>query len=171
MFDSQRWYAIKDGDPVGRWMVNRHYSARHYQDGRKPKLFIGPGEKLAYMTSDSLALFVWRKFISDDGQQGVNCAVFRNEGPYLSSDLILEAEGLAWAKWPGERLYTYVNPKKIKSRNPGYCFKRAGWKVCGYSKRGFVILEKFPGALTPAPERQGPASGENDKSDSSGPCA
>jgi hypothetical protein len=31
----------------------------------------------------------------------VNCAVFRNEGPVLSSDLILEAEELAWGRWPG----------------------------------------------------------------------
>lgn len=144
MFDGQRWYSIPDGDPRGRWMVNRHYSARHYKDGRKPKLFIGPGEKKAFMTTDGMALFAWRKFISDDGQQGVNCAIFRNEGPHLSSELILEAEQLAWSKWPGERLYTYVNPKKIRSCNPGYCFKQAGWKVCGHTKRGFVILEKFP---------------------------
>lgn len=139
-----RWFSIRDGDPVGRSMVNRHYSARHYKDGRSVKLFVGPGEKMVLMTSDSKALFVWRKFISDDGQQGINCAVFRNEGPELSSSLILEAEALAWQRWPGERLYTYVNPRKIKSRNPGYCFKMAGWNICGKTKRGFVILEKLP---------------------------
>lgn len=142
MIPAAHWYGIKDGDPRGRWMLNRHYSARHYKDGRRPKLFVGPGEKMVLMTQDGLALFVWRKFISDDGQEGVNCAVFRNEGPLLSSELILEAEQLAWQRWPGERLYTYVNPKKIKSSNPGYCFKKAGWRKCGTSKGGFVILEK-----------------------------
>lgn len=126
-------------------MLDRHYSARHYADGRRPKLFVGPGEKLVLVTSDRTALFVWRKFISDDGQTGVNCAVFRNEGHKLSSQLILEAEQIAWGKWPGERLYTYVAPRKIKSVNPGYCFKMAGWHVCGYSKRGLVILEKLAG--------------------------
>lgn len=142
MFNEWRWFSIRDGDPIGQAMVNRHYSARHYKDGRNVKLFVGPGEKMVLLTADSMALFVWRKFISDDGQIGVNCAVFRNEGPVLSSILILEAEQLAWQRWPGERLYTYVNPHKIKSANPGYCFKKAGWSICGKSKRGLIILEK-----------------------------
>lgn len=144
MYPGAHWYAIKDGDPRGRWLLNRHYSARHYKDGRQPRLFVGPGEKMVLMTADGLALFVWRKFISDDGQEGVNCAVFRNEGPHLSSELIREAEQLAWSRWPGERLYTYVNPGKIRSTNPGYCFLMAGWKKCGVSKGGLVILEKLP---------------------------
>ena len=146
MFGEGKWFSIKDGDPRGRWMVNRHYSARHYKDGRKPKLFVGPGEKRVLMTTDGMALFVWRKFKDDSGQVGVNCSVFRNEGPYLSSELILEAEELAWNKWPDERLYTYVNPKSIRSINPGYCFKMAGWVQCGITRGGLVILEKLPAA-------------------------
>lgn len=140
------WYEIKDGDARGRAMLNRHYSANHYRDGRVVRLFVGPGEKMVLMTSDSRALFVWRRFIDKSGQVGVNCAVFRNEGTaMLSSDLILAAEDLARRRWPGERFYTYVNPRKIKSANPGYCFKMAGWRTCGHSKtRHLVILEKLP---------------------------
>jgi hypothetical protein len=138
-----RWFAIKDGDPRGRAMANRHYSARHYRH-KKPRLFVGPGEKMILMTSDSQALFAWRKFISDNQQTGINCAIFRNEGPYLSSELIQEAEQLAWERWPNERLYTYVNPTRIRSCNPGYCFKKAGWINCGTSKSGLIILEKIP---------------------------
>ena len=96
------------------------------------------------MTTDSLALFVWRKFISDDNQNGINCSVFRNEGPILSSVLILEAEQLAWSRWPRERLYTYVNSKKIQSVNPGFCFKKAGWKTCEIKPSGLHVLEKLP---------------------------
>ena len=96
---------------------------------------------MVLLTNEADALFVWRKFIDDSGQQGVNCAVFRNEGPILSSLLILEAVKLAQIRWPMERLYTYVNPQKIKSTNPGYCFICAGWKVCGKTKGGLVILE------------------------------
>lgn len=139
-----RWFAVADGDAMVRALMRRHYSRRVYRDGRKPLLFVGPGEKMVLATSDGLAGFIWRKFISDDGQQGINCAMFRNEGDELSSSLILEAEQLAWQRWPGERLYTYVNPKKIRSTNPGYCFKLAGWRVCGHSKGGHVILEKLP---------------------------
>lgn len=143
LFTDDHWVEIKDGDRFAREMFQRHYSYRPYADGRKPKLFCGPGEKMVLMTVDGRALFVWRKFISGDGQQGINCSIFRNESKTLSSTLILEAEKWAWARWPGERLYTYVNPRKVKSTNPGCCFKKASWKECGVTKHNkLIILEK-----------------------------
>lgn len=96
------------------------------------------------LTADLKALFVWRKFISMDHQEGVNCAVFRNEGAGLASELIIEAQQIAWERWPGQRLYTYVNPKAVKSRNPGYCFIMAGWKKCGVTKSGLLIFDIVP---------------------------
>jgi hypothetical protein len=139
--DNKPWRMVKDGNPIALDLYLRHYSCYHYKDGRERKLFCGPGEKTVLLTIDDTALFVWRKFIDDSGQKGVNCAVFRNEGKAKSSDLIFEAMKIAWNRWPGERLYTYVNPRKIRSSNPGYCFKVAGWRVCGMSKGGLVILE------------------------------
>lgn len=139
----QNWYSVLDGDPMARALFHRHYSRYVYKDGRRPKLFAGPGEKMVLMTTDGQALFLWRKFIDASGQKGINCAIFRNEGPILSSVLILEAEQLAWDKWPGERLYTYVNAKRVKSSNPGYCFIKAGWRKCGVTKKNkLLIFEK-----------------------------
>lgn len=47
--------------------------------------------------------------------------------------------------WPRERLYTYVNQHAVASRNPGYCFLRAGWRKCGKTqRRGLIVLEKLP---------------------------
>lgn len=145
------WYSVLDGDPRAFDIMRRHYTYHDYRDGRRHnmsnpsrRLFVGPGGKMVLLSDDCKALFVWRKFINDDGQYGINCAVFRNEGPRLSSALILEAEQLAWDRWPGERLYTYVNPREIKSTNPGYCFKVAGWRECGKTRKGLVILEKLP---------------------------
>lgn len=86
---------------------------------------------------------MWRKFRDDSGQTGVNCSVFRNEGPHLSSYLILEAEKFAQKRWPNERFYTYINADKINSENPGFCFKMAGWSLCGKTKiNKLLILEK-----------------------------
>jgi hypothetical protein len=137
------WVVTVDGDDSARAIFDRHYSRYHYADGRRPMLFVGPGEKLVLLRHDARALFVWRRFISADGQQGVNCAIFSNEGSELSSQLIREADALADARWPGERHYTYVAPTKIRSVNPGFCFKAAGWRLCGVTKRRkFVILER-----------------------------
>lgn len=82
--------------------------------------------------------------ITDDLYSGVCAAVFRNESPVLSSALILEAEQHAWARWPGERLYTYVDPGAVRSTNPGTCYLKAGWRKCGATGRGLLILEKLP---------------------------
>jgi hypothetical protein len=138
---SKHWYVTKDGDPRGRALYERHYSCRRYQDGRVRRLFCGPGEKLVLISKQADALFVWRRQkFSMDGRQGVNCAVFRNEGPVRSSRLIKEAMAIAWSRWQGERLYTYVNPRRIQSSNPGYCFKQAGWKRCGITKAQHLII-------------------------------
>ena len=135
------WRVIKDGNKIALEMYERHYSCYKYADGRERKLFCGPGEKMVLLTVNNDALFVWRKFIDGSGQSGVNCAVFRNEGNIQSSVLITEAVEIARMRWPEERFYTYVNPGKIKSSNPGYCFQKAGWRKCGVTKGGLIILE------------------------------
>ncbi len=103
---------------------------------------------MTLLTPDGCALFLWIKqwFIAND-PTGVICAVFRNEAPekYRSSELIQEAEVLAWERWPGERLFTYVDPREIKSSNPGFCFLSAGWQKCGVTAaKHLVILEVYP---------------------------
>src|SRR4029453_3494058 len=129
------WLEVRDGNDSARSIFDQHYSRYRYADGRKPKIFVGPGSKLVLISPCARALFIWRKFISRDRQEGVNCAVFRNEGAGLSSSLIVEAMRLARGKWPEERrLYTYVHPPKIRSTKPGYCFLVVGWKHAGYTK-------------------------------------
>ena len=141
MFDT--WVEVRDGDPYGRDLFSRHYSKYHYKDGRKPKLFVGPGEKLVLMTVCGRALFVWRKFISSE--KGVSCSIFRNESGRKSSELIIRAVAIAHERWPGERLFTYVNPRKIKSVNPGYCFKMAGFRFCGVTKKNKLHILEYTG--------------------------
>jgi len=145
-FIDATWIQVRDGNDEGRAIFDGHYSRHHYRDGRKPLLYVGPGEKLVLLTPDASALFVWRKFRSRDNQQGVNCAIFRNEGAQRSSDLIRAAMVLAWERWPNQRLYTYVDPGKIRpKRDPGRCFLRAGWRYCGWTKvRRLRILEVLP---------------------------
>ena len=136
------WWLTKDGDLDCLALYERHYSAYQYKDGRQRKLFVGPGEKLVLRTERADALFVWRKFIDDSGQDGINCAVFRNESPNRSSDLIRQADSIADCLWPDSRHYTFVRAEAVKSSNPGFCFLKAGWRRCGRTKGGLVILER-----------------------------
>jgi hypothetical protein len=142
LFDTA-WVEVRDGNPLALDLFRRHYSKLVYKDGRDPKRFVGPGFRMVLLSTCGRALFVWKKFISKDGQEGLNCSIFRNESENLSSWLIKEAMLLAAERWPEERRYfTYVNPRKIKSVNPGYSFKQAGWNYCGITKsRRLHILE------------------------------
>jgi hypothetical protein len=153
----EHWLPVRDGDPRARALYLRHYSAnpaaRRLRDARgNYAQFVGPGEYIALLTVDCRTLFVWRKedFRLDD-QVGVNCAIFRNEGPTLSSELIREASALAWVKWPGERPFTFVDELKTRrgrSRRsqPGQCFIAAGWTLLETrtKENGLRILECLP---------------------------
>lgn len=143
------WYLTKDGDETCLALYERHYSCYRYKDGRRRRQFVGPGEHIVLRTGDGDAMFVWRKFIDDSGQTGVNCAVFRNESRHRSSELIRQADAVADCAWPGERHYTYVNPQAVRSQNPGFCFMAAGWRRCGITRGSLVILERpaLPAAI------------------------
>jgi hypothetical protein len=132
------WWLTKDGDEDGVEMYSRHYSARELEDRQ---LFVGPGEKLVLRTWEGDAYFAWREFIDDSKQDGVCCSVFRNESPHQSSGLIRQACAIADCLWPHRRRYTHVDAKAVRSRNPGYCFLKAGWRRCGFTPDGLLILE------------------------------
>jgi hypothetical protein len=129
-------------DDEMRQLADRHYSRR--TPGARQ--FLYSGRKLVLRDAAGLVLFAWI-FPDDtmrmDGQLGYNNAIFRNESDRLSSDIILEAEQAAFEKWGPNRLYTYVAPDKIASRNPGYCFKKAGWRYVRLSASGQHLLSKY----------------------------
>ena len=161
------WIGVHDGDARARAIYLRHYSAFRRKSHSVSPHFVGVGEKMVLLTLNADALFVWRytepgkapthnhpdmrrvrrgnKPSSYEVNSGVWCTIFRNEGNVLSSELIEEACQLAWQRWPGERLSTYVWDAKVKSVNPGFCFKKAGWRTCGRNKDGrLTILELLP---------------------------
>lgn len=137
------WWPVRDGDARARSLYSRHYSSAG-RNSRAAKI-IGPGEYMLLLTLQADAVFAWRvERFRLDNQTGVNCAIFRNESRIRSSDLIREACALAWSRWPGSRLFTFVNAAQVASRNPGYCFLMAGWHKCGVSKGGLLIFEVQP---------------------------
>lgn len=72
--------------------------------------------------------------------------------PVLASDLIRSATELTYELWqrrygdlPQARLRTEVDTKRVASRNPGFCYKLAGWKADG-GRRSLVYLWAPPPA-------------------------
>lgn len=139
------WFLTKDGDRSVLALYERHYSSYEYKDGRTRSQFVGPGEHIVLRTDAGDAGFVWRRFIDDSGQVGINCAFFRNESPHLSSDLLRQACAIADFCWPGARFYTFVDPKAVRSKLHGYCFMAARWKRRKYrTGKGKRVLDLTP---------------------------
>lgn len=133
-------YQVSPADMGVRALAKRHYSVKRGGDS-----WWSPAKTLCLTNIDRTIAFVWQSpLYRKDGQKGYNCTLFRNEDSRLSSEIILEAEGIVLEAWGYDRLYTYVDPKQITSSNPGYCFLKAGWQKVGMSKSGKKLLEKLP---------------------------
>lgn len=120
-------------------LADRHYSRR--TPGARQ--FLYSGRKIVIRDHRGDVLFGWLWSDEDkrmDHQTGYNCAIFRNESPRLSSEIILECEHIAVERWGPNRGFTYVKPSAIRSPNPGYCFKRAGWSFLRTSANGKLHL-------------------------------
>jgi len=147
LLPGQHWYPTHRADARARALYLRHYSAHKRKKTSDSPQFVSPGECMVLLTHTADALFVWhfaRPEMRLDRIDGPVCAVFRNESGVQSSQLIREAEQLAWNRWPGKALYTYVDPTRVKTEMPGWCFIRARWKRIGQSKRGLLLFRKNP---------------------------
>ena len=141
--DGLHWTITHGGDQRASKIYRRHYT--DYCQKSKGGKFTGPGESTVLVLPNYQALFVWMRntIKRRDCQVGINCAVFRNESDILSSELILEAEQWAVERWGQQRAFTYIDANRVRSDNPGYCFKCAGWNLCGKSKvHKMLIMEK-----------------------------
>lgn len=141
-----RALAVVDG--LGRFDgMGPHYSRRTPGS----KTFTGIGQEIVLVTEDGSAVWACvrqrtpaaRGSGGSRGRAGVSDPnprflwrnmLFRNLGPERSSDLIRSALARTYEEWaarygqlPTDRLRTEIGIKSVKSSNPGYCYKMAGW--------------------------------------------
>lgn len=128
------WLRVGKFDPVAAHLADGHYSRRKIGAPQ----FMPPGQTIILLTSDRRAVFGWWRPHPDSGLRSMNgldgwtCTIFRNDGSGLSSSLILGAERELATTGYGcgpDGMLTYVWDKKVRSVNPGFCFKKAGWAV------------------------------------------
>ncbi len=149
------WIRVKKFDADACRTADRHYSRRKIGSPQ----FMPPGQTLVLATSDRSAIFGWWRpdpssgIAAMNGLDGWTCTIFRNEAPHLyrSSDLVLAAERALYASGHtigSDGLITYVFDNKVRSRNPGCCFKKAGWRVIGRSADDRkTLLQKHAASL------------------------
>ncbi|MCM3456574.1 hypothetical protein M3685_21985 [Heyndrickxia oleronia] len=143
------WVEVNKSDSRAVALADRHYTRQ------KPgtKQFCRPGNNIVLLSKDEKALWVTWRGIRDDGLDAWECTLFRNEGEYLSSHLIVLALGITvfkWGKPPKDGVITYVG-KHLK----GGTFHAAGFRKIGESKKRKLPLlqlsnDRMPPPLEPA---------------------
>lgn len=135
------WMLTKDGDPVLRTLYACHYSSKASRGDSA--LMLGPGQKLAAILPRGAAGVAFR-YGYFRGEKLVYLAFFQNNSDHRSSDLIRAACALAWGRWPDQEIVTLVDPKAVRSSNPGYCFQCAGFRKAGKTQGGLIELRAAP---------------------------
>ncbi|TDE20850.1 hypothetical protein E1295_46990 [Nonomuraea mesophila] len=143
------WARVTKFDPRGCQLADRHYSRRKIGSPQ----FMPPGQTIVLLSCDERAVFGWWRphprsgLRAMNGLDGWTCTIFHNESTILSSELILDAERVFAEEGHDigpDGLLTYVWDRKVRSANPGYCFKQAGWKRVGRSAdRRKTLLQKL----------------------------
>lgn len=131
------WTVSHKYDVIGARLADEHYSRRKVGSPQ----FMPPGDTLVLVTPDASAVFGWWRphprsgIRSMNGLDGWTCSIFRyvrGDRRRRASTLILAAEQLLAASGRGcgpDGMLTYVWDARIRSSNPGYCFKCASWRV------------------------------------------
>src|SRR5215471_17118558 len=142
------WHRVKASNLLARQMRDRHYSTKN-PGGRT----VGPpGRRLVLISDDEHALWVthWPdpKLVLDR-IDALRCTVFRREGRRRERASVLikaamalseEIFGAAPQGW-----VTYVEPGKVRSQDPGYCFKMAGYALDPtFSSKRLIRLRREP---------------------------
>jgi len=141
---SKFWYKTSKGDQKAREIADRHYSRKTIG----AKQFVQPGRSLVLTTENYDALWVsmwpYPEYVRHQLPNSWFCQIFRNESKILSSKLIEEAVGITTAYWdyiPSDGFITFIDPSKIKSNNPGYSYKMAGFINVGKTQAGLIALQ------------------------------
>jgi hypothetical protein len=137
----RKWLITDKGDQDARRLADDHYTR---QTPGSPQ-FTRNGQNLVFITRDAKAVWVTfrptpGKAVRMDGLDAWECALFRNIGAGLSSELIEEATWLSlalWGEYPKDGLITSVDVNKTKPKqDPGYCYLQAGWTPFGVDASG-----------------------------------
>ena len=153
-----RWLLSSSSDPEALAVVDglgqfRQFGPHYSRRTPGSRTFTGVGQEIVLLSDCGRA--VWavvrqktpsaRGTGASRGRLGVSDAkpryiwrnmMFRNLGAGLSSDLIRSATERTYEEWtkrygalPEGRLRTEIGIQSVSSKNPGYCYKVAGWTV------------------------------------------
>lgn len=148
------WRRSHRFDPAALPLADRHYNRQKIGSPQ----FVPPGRCLVLLTEDRSALWVtswpFAEYVRHAWPGAWVNSLFRNEGDHLSSDLIRAAVAHTRAEWPGVPnlgMVTFVDAAKVRhKRDPGRCYRKAGFRHVGYTAGGLLAWQILPGEMPDA---------------------
>ena len=144
------WKISDRCDPAVKPLADRHYNR---QTPESPQ-FAPPGRCVVLSLPGAFWITSWPRYARHAWEGAWICSAFRNERPdlYLSSALILDAIAATRAIFgepPSLGMITFVDPCKTRrKRDPGRCFRKAGFLPCGVTQeKGLIVLQLLPDAM------------------------
>jgi len=153
------WVKSNAHDPRMTKLADRHYSRKTIGSNQ----MMPPGRRVVLTTDEGEAgwgvSWPYAHLVAHAWPEAWCCTFFRNESPYLSSDLVNQAVAVTrffWPDVPDEGIITFINPKKVRhKRDQGRCYRKAGWHEAGYTKGGHLVLRQYRDEMPPpAPPRR-----------------
>jgi hypothetical protein len=151
------WHLSDRADPPANAVAKRHYNCQSPDSDQ----WVKPGACLCFRTAEYGAIWSssWPRaeYVKHAWAGAWENSTFRNERQdlYLSSDLIREGVAATLALWPEPPALGMVTmidlAKTRRKRDPGRCYRRAGFVPCGYTKGGLLVLQLRPDAM-PEPD-------------------
>lgn len=145
-----RWKVSHRADPVGVALADRHYNRQHIGAPQ----FVPPGRNLCFVLPEGDAVWTtswpFAEYVKHAWAGAWVNSIFRNESCHLSSELILEA--IAATRWtwepPDLGIVTFVDAGKVRrKRDPGRCYRRAGFEHVGFTQGGLWAFQMLPEAM------------------------
>ncbi len=133
-------------------MADRHYNRQKIGSPQ----FVPPGRCVVFKTEGALWVTSWpfAQYVKHAWAGAWINSCFRRESGPLASLLIREAVAATRAIMgdpPALGMITFVNASKIHhKRDPGRCYKHAGFKKVGKTKGGLIAWQMLPEDMPPA---------------------
>ena len=142
--------------PAAAALADRHYNRQAFGSAQ----FVPPGTCLVLRAQDRTAVWVtsWPKpeFVQHEWAGAWVNSLFRKEGDGLASDMIRHAVAHTRDRWPlvpPLGMVTFVDASKVRrKRDPGRCYRKAGFTHVGFTKAGLWAYQMLPADM-PAAER------------------
>jgi hypothetical protein len=148
------WTKSHRFDPEARTIADRHYNR---QKPGTPQ-FVPPGRCLVLKTEHAVWVTSWpfAEYVRHAWAGAwVNSCFRREGGEHVASDMIVAAVAATRAHWPEVPdlgMVTFVDAAKVRrKRDPGRCYRRAGFSEVGRTKGGLIAL-RLPPEDMPPPE-------------------